>query len=206
MAEVLNLTKGENISLDKTADQLTNIFVGLGWNPQKGAGADFDLDATVLCLTKEGKARNAADMCYFGKLSLYDGVIKHSPDDLTGGSSDDGDDEIITFDLTKMPADVAEAIVAVTIYQAKQRGQTFGQVDNAYIRVGTADVKGNFELENVKVLAKFDLTENASGASAVIMAKLYKTDEGEWKFKVIEEVLKDFEISHLADRYGVMHK
>jgi len=46
-----------------------------------------------------------------------------------------GDDEQIKVDLKKIPENIAKVAVAVTIYDATQRKQNFGQVSKVFVRV-----------------------------------------------------------------------
>ncbi len=57
----------------------------------------------------------------------------HQGDNLTGIG--DGDDEQIKVDLSKVPDSVTKIAFTVTIYEAEQRRQNFGQVNNAFIRI-----------------------------------------------------------------------
>lgn len=88
----------------------------------------------------------------------------------------DGDDEQVKVDLSKVPAEIEKIAFTVTIDQADTRGQNFGMVSNAYCRIVNED--------NGEELMRFDLGEDASIETAVIMAELYRHD-GEWKFNAI---------------------
>lgn len=174
MSEVLNLTKGERVNLAKAAPGVVTFSCGLGWSPQSRNGAAFDLDASALMM-KDGKAYTSADLIYFRKLKSDDGAVTHSGDNLTGEG--DGDDEVITIDTTKIDtAKYTELEIAVVIYDAVSRNQTFGQVDNAYIRV--------FDPTTGADVCRYDLTEDYSTATTVVVGKLYFKD-GEWRFQAV---------------------
>lgn len=177
----LDLTKGQRLDLTKTNPGLKIVAFGLGWDP-KDNGHPFDLDSFALAL-KGGKLKGELpdNILYFNSPkknnfpTLLDGALVHSGDNLTGVGA--GDDETITVDLSKLPADVDEVVICVNIYQAPSRGnQNFGMVDNAFVRVYDGDSKNE--------LCKFDLTEDYSAFNAMVMGKMYLKD-GEWKFQAI---------------------
>ena len=100
-------------------------------------GAPFDLDASVFVLGEDGKVRNNSDFVFFNNLTGGDGAVVHQGDNLTGQG--EGDDEVIVVTLDKLPANVAKISFAATIYEADQRRQNFGMVQNAFIRVVNGD-------------------------------------------------------------------
>lgn len=172
----LSLSKGQNISLTKEAGPagLTQIVIGLGWDARTTDGAGFDLDSSAIVATADGAALSDKHFVYYNNLDSGDGAVKHSGDNLTGEG--DGDDEQILIDLTKMPANADKVAIAVSIYDAEARGQSFGQVRRAYARcinVATRDE-----------LVRFDLSEDAATETAMIFVEVYRHGE-EWKFRAI---------------------
>lgn len=94
----VSLQKNQTVSLVKGGRPLlSQVKMGLGWEPAF-RGKDIDLDASVIAY---GPQRNHIDSCYFGKLSILNGAIKHSGDNLTGEGG--GDDEVIVVDLGRIP-------------------------------------------------------------------------------------------------------
>ncbi|MDR2140824.1 MAG: TerD family protein [Deltaproteobacteria bacterium] len=170
----VSLSKGGNVSLSKEAPGLKAIFVGLGWDARATDGAEFDLDATAFLLKNDGKVRNDQDIIFYNQLKSPDGSVEHMGDNRTGAG--EGDDEVIKIGLDKVPAEVEKISVAVTIHEAEQRHQNFGQVSNAFIRVVNQD--GGQEI------ARFDLSEDMSTETAMIFGEIYR-HSGEWKFKAI---------------------
>lgn len=191
--EVVNLAKGGRIDLSKAAPGVHIFAFALGWDPQVYSGADFDLDATAF-LTKGGKCVSGADLVGYMTpgfvtpemkennpsllpgLRNYRGFASHSGDDKTGGAP--GDDEVILIDTDKIDLNQCDEIqFNVTIYDAVARKQTFGQVSNAFIRV--------FDPNNPSVeICRYDLTEDYSGDTAVVIGKLYHKD-GSWRFQAV---------------------
>ncbi|UGQ11580.1 TerD family protein [Yinghuangia sp. ASG 101] len=187
----VSLNKGGNVSLSKEAPGLTAVTIGLGWDVRTTTGADFDLDASALLCNEAGRVLSDQHFVFFNNLRSPDGAVTHSGDNLTGGG--DGDDEQIQVDLAAVPADVAKIVFPVSIYDADQRGQSFGQVKNAFIRV--VNQAGGVEL------ARYDLTEDASTETAMIFGELYRNG-AEWKFRAVGQGYASG-LSGIAKDFGV---
>ncbi|MFI0939381.1 TerD family protein [Streptomyces sp. NPDC021020] len=170
----VSLSKGGNVSLTKEAPNLTAVVVGLGWDARTTTGSDFDLDASALLTNEAGKVLSDQHFVFFNNLRSPDGSVEHTGDNLTGEG--EGDDEVINVNLAGVPADVVKIVFPVSIYEAEQRQQSFGQVRNAYIRVLNA--------ADQRELARYDLTEDASTETAMVFGELYRHG-GEWKFRAI---------------------
>ncbi|MET9220890.1 TerD family protein [Streptomyces sp. NPDC003300] len=170
----VTLSKGGNVSLSKEAPGLTAVTVGLGWDVRTTTGSDYDLDASALLCDAAGKVLSDRHFVFFNNLESPDGSVTHSGDNLTGGG--DGDDEQIRVSLATVPLQVDKVVFPVSIYEAEKRGQSFGQVRNAFIRiVNQADGRE---------LARYDLTEDASTETAMVFGELYRNG-AEWKFRAI---------------------
>ncbi|MBP0965721.1 MAG: TerD family protein [Oscillospiraceae bacterium] len=171
----ISLQKGQKIDLTKTNPGLTKVLVGLGWDTNKyDGGADFDLDSAAFLLGDSGKVNSDADFVFYGNLKHVSGSVEHLGDNLTGAG--DGDDEQIKVDLAAVPANISKIDFTVTIYDADARRQNFGQVSNAFIRI-VNEATG-------EELLRFDLGEDFSIETAVVVAELYRNN-GEWKFNAI---------------------
>ncbi|MEU7166600.1 TerD family protein [Streptomyces morookaense] len=170
----VTLSKGGNVSLSKEAPGLTAVTVGLGWDVRTTTGADYDLDASALLCDVSGRVLSDQHFVFFNNLSSPEGSVRHSGDNLTGGG--DGDDEQIQVDLATVPAQAARIVFPVSIYDAEQRGQSFGQVRNAFIRV--------VNQADGREIARYDLTEDASTETAMVFGEVYRHG-GEWKFRAI---------------------
>ncbi|MFH0244511.1 TerD family protein [Streptomyces sp. HK10] len=170
----VSLSKGGNVSLTKEAPNLTAVIVGLGWDARTTTGTDFDLDASALLTSAEGKVVSDRHFVFFNNLTSPDGSVEHTGDNLTGEG--EGDDEVIKVNLAGVPAEVAKIVFPVSIYEAETRQQSFGQVRNAYIRVVN-------QADN-KELARYDLSEDASTETAMVFGELYRHG-AEWKFRAI---------------------
>lgn len=194
----VNLQKGQKVDLTKGNAGLKTLVVGLGWDeaPKKfslfGKGQeDIDCDASALLITEStGKLAGPVDVVYYGSLTHYSGAIRHCGDNLTGAG--DGDDEQIIVELTKVPAQYSKIVFAVTIYQARERKQSFGMIKNAFIRIVDAD--------NGAELCKYNLSENYDGKTAMIFGEVYRYN-GEWKFAAVGEPTLDNGIQDVAARF-----
>ncbi|MFG3353848.1 TerD family protein [Streptomyces sp. NPDC048001] len=168
----VSLRKNETVSLVKGGRPLlSQVKMGLGWEPAF-RGKDIDLDASVIAY---GPRRNHLDSCYFGKLSILNGAIKHSGDNLTGEGA--GDDEVIVVDLGRLPADATGLVFTVNSFS----GQKFTEVAKAYCRL--------IDAATGEELVRFDLTD-AEPQTGVIMAKLIRQFSGEWEMTAMGDFVK----------------
>ncbi|MFJ7985928.1 TerD family protein [Streptomyces sp. NPDC096351] len=170
----VSLAKGGNVSLSKEAPGLTAVLVGLGWDVRTTTGSDYDLDASALLLNEAGRVGSDRDFVFYNNLTSPDGSVEHTGDNLTGEG--DGDDEAIKVNLAAVPAHVARIVFPVSIHDADHRGQSFGQVRNAFIRV--VNQAGGAEL------ARYDLSEDAATETAMVFGELYRHGS-EWKFRAV---------------------
>ncbi|MEU1041255.1 TerD family protein [Streptomyces sp. NPDC005907] len=168
----VSLQKNQTVSLVKGGRPLlSQVKMGLGWEPAF-RGKDIDLDASVIAY---GPQRNHIDSCYFGKLSIVNGAIKHSGDNLTGEGG--GDDEVIVVDLGRLPQEVTGLVFTVNSFS----GQKFTEVAKAYCRL--------IDAASGEELVRFDLT-NAEAQTGVMMAKLIKQFSGEWEMTALGDFVK----------------
>jgi tellurium resistance protein TerD len=170
----VSLSKGGNVSLTKEAPGLTAVTVGLGWDVRTTTGSDFDLDASALMVGSSGKILSDQHFIFFNNLKSPDGSVEHTGDNLTGEG--EGDDEQIKVSLATVPGEVDRIVVTVSIYDAEARGQSFGQVRNAFIRV--------VNQADDREIARYDLSEDASTETAMIFGEIYRNN-AEWKFRAV---------------------
>ena len=185
----INLKKGQKIDLKKSNPGLSTVRVGLGWDPvnQGGGGflkslfgsgkADIDCDASVFLLNGDSKP---IDLIYFGNLRTRNDSIKHTGDNLTGEG--EGDDEVILVDLDRIDPKVDKLLFVVNIYDCVRRGQDFGMIQNAYIRI--TDAKNNSEI------ARYNLSDDYRGKTGLLVGLIYRYN-GTWKFNAIGEGTRD---------------
>jgi tellurium resistance protein TerD len=177
----INLTKGGRINLSKEAPMMKRIRVGLCWDVNAtDTGADFDLDVTAFVLKKgatdtdKPKCLGENYMIFYNQLRSPDDGVVHTGDNRKGDS--DGDDEAIIVDTSKLTTNADEISFIVTIHEAGPRGQNFGQVRNAKIKL--------YNDETNELVTQYDLEEDFSIETAVQFGSLYKKD-GTWNFKAV---------------------
>lgn len=188
----INLTKGQKVDLTKGNPGLKKLMVGLGWDVNAfDSGADFDLDAAAFMLGDNGKCPSEKEFIFYGNLTHPSESLKHMGDNLTGEG--EGDDEQIFIDLTKIPANVSKVAFTVTIYEAEERGQNFGQVSNSFIRI--------VDESTGQEVIHYDLGEDFSIETAVVVGELYKHN-GEWKFNAIGSGFQGG-LAALCGHYGI---
>ena len=171
----VNLKKGQKVDLTKSNPGLCQIMVGLGWDINRyDGGFDFDLDASAFVLGANRKVRSDSDFVFYGNATDPSGTVRYAGDNKTGEG--EGDDEQIFVNLQTIPADVEKVDFTVTIYEAAERCQNFGQVNNSYVRIVDAG-SGN-------ELIRYDLEEDFSIETAIVVGEIYRHN-GEWKFNAV---------------------
>lgn len=166
----INLEKGQRVNVN-----LPKFVVGLGWDANASStGQDFDLDASVFVLGENKKLLTDSHFVFYNNLTSPDGAVEHTGDNLTGDG--EGDDESIKIDLSKINPNATELCFVVTIHDAENRKQNFGQVRNSFVRVYNPDTK--------EEILKYELEEDFSIETAVEFGRLYKRN-GEWKFEAV---------------------
>lgn len=175
----LNLIKGQRVDIG-----LQKLGIGLGWDPNPNASShDYDLDASAFMLAANNRVPNETFFVFYGSehkneegnSASPDGAVSSSGDDRTGGSSD-GDDETLMVDLGRLDPRIEQIVFTVTIYEAEQRKQNFGQVRNSFIRIYNAVTN--------EELCKYELAEDFSIETAIEFGRLYKRN-GAWKFEAM---------------------
>lgn len=172
----LSLSKGQNISLTKAAGPagLSTLTIGLGWDARTTDGSAFDLDSSAIVVDADGRVLSDRHFVFFNNLDSGDGAVRHSGDNLTGEG--EGDDEAISLDLGSMPATADKVVIVVSIYDADNRKQSFGQVRRAYARA--VNVADGAEL------VRYDLSEDAATETAMVFVEVYRSGP-EWKFRAV---------------------
>src|SRR4028118_19952 len=189
----VSLTKGQRVSLEKISPGLSQVFIGLGWDVKAtDTGSDFDLDSSLFLLGANEKLISDNHFIFYNNLTSPDPdkSVQHMGDNLTGAG--EGDDEIIKSNLKKVPNDVQRILVTVTIHEAQQRRQNFGQVQNSFVRIVNAQTQ--------QEAVRYDLVEDYSIETALIMAELYRKD-GEWRLNAVGSGYQGG-LQALLDRYS----
>lgn len=187
----VSLTKGQNVVLNQDGTPLADVTVGLGWDALPTAGTDFDLDASAIVCGPGQRVLSDAHFVFYNNLASPDGAVRHTGDNLTGES--EGDDERILIDLDRLGEDTAQVVFTVSIHDAERRGQNFGQVSDAFIRV----------VDNLtgREMCRYELSYDAAGETAMVFGALYRRG-GEWKFRAIGQGYAKG-LAGIAADYGV---
>lgn len=168
----VNLAKNTVLNLTKSNPSLRRVKLAAGWDIAQ-VGSDFDLDISVFLLDNN-KIKSVQDVVYYN--NLQGPGVKLDGDNQTGAG--DGDDESLHIDFSQIPSNYNKIITTVTIYDAQNRRQTFGQVNNSYVRLVDEDTNNE--------ICRFDLKNDVSTAYGVMFAELLKDDQdGTWSFHTI---------------------
>lgn len=206
---MISLSKGENFSLAKSAPGADTFLIGAGWDVKRGdTGQDFDIDIMAVSVGKDGKARNSNDFFFYGigpkddRGTLLKGkpfanaeqYLFHKGDNRDGQG--DGDDEQMVLNTSKVPADIEKIIILLTIFDADDRKQKFGSIENAFVRVVDAA-----DDSNVDKTIRYEPNEEFSSETVVAVAEFYRYN-GEWKLRAKGEGFNHGIIQALAS-YGI---
>ncbi|MER6504713.1 TerD family protein [Streptomyces sp. NPDC001455] len=187
----VSLAKGQNVVLNQDGTPLADVTVGLGWDAPPAGGADFDLDASAIICGPDQKAVSDQHFVFYNNLVGPDGAVRHTGDNTTGEG--EGDDEQILVDLDRLDESTGQIVFIVSIHDAQNRGQNFGQVEDAYIRV----------VDNLtgREMCRYELSYDAAGETAMVFGALYRRG-GEWKFRAIGQGYASG-LAGIAVDYGV---
>ncbi len=188
----LTLSKGSNLSLTKADPGLQMAMIGLGWDPRTTSGDQFDLDASAILVTANGKVRNNDDFIFYNQLASKDGSVVHQGDNRTGEG--DGDDEQVLINLTAVSPDIERIVIVVSIDQADARRQNFGQVRDAFCRV--------VNQETDQEVVRYDLSEDAASETTMVFAEIYRHG-AEWKFRAVGQGYASG-LHGIATDYGIV--
>jgi tellurium resistance protein TerD len=170
----INLQKGQRVNIQTAQGASVQKFrLGLGWDTNEtDSGQDFDLDASAFILGENGKVVSDQHFVFYSNLKEPEGAVLHTGDNLTGEG--DGDDEMIDIDFSKINPAVKSINIVVTIHDATERSQNFGQVRNAFVRLYDPNTNEEY--------MKFDLSEDFSTETAVEFGRVYLHNDN-WKFE-----------------------
>ncbi|SCF83443.1 TerD family protein [Streptomyces sp. Ncost-T10-10d] len=187
----VSLAKGQNVVLNQDGTPLADVTVGLGWDARPVGATDFDLDASAIICGPGMKAVSDEHFVFYNNLTSPDGAVRHTGDNTTGEG--DGDDEQILIDLDRLDEKVGQVVFTVSIHDAERRGQSFGQVSEAFIRV----------VDNLtgREMCRYELSYDAAGETAMVFGALYRRG-GEWKFRAIGQGYAQG-LAGIATDYGV---
>ena len=166
----INLQKGQRESI-----KAPKFTIGLGWDTNSSTtGKEFDLDASAFILGENKKILSERHFIFYNNLKSPNEAVVHTGDNRTGEGEGDYEQSIV--DLSKIEENATEICIVITIHEAEERGQNFGQVRNSFIRI--------FNTDTNEELLKYELEEDFSIETAVEFGRIYKRN-GEWKFEAV---------------------
>ena len=197
----ISLEKGQRISLTKDDPSLSELMCGLGWDviqPPKGGifgkpktKKDFDLDSSVICLDENQKLADFKDIVCFSNLKHSSDAIIHHGDNLTGLG--EGDDEVITINLSQIPDRIFRLVFVVNIYKCLEREHDFSQIKNAFVRL--------VNIADHQELARYNLSgEEYKGMTGIKLAEVYRHNS-EWKMAAIGDGFRANSLQEIAGFY-----
>ncbi|MBP2661486.1 MAG: stress protein [Firmicutes bacterium] len=188
----ISLQKGQKIDLTKGNAGLSELIVGLGWDPvEQSGGNGGGFLSGLFGGGNNGKFTSKENVVFFNNLKSPCGSVTHLGDNRTGGG--DGDDEQVLIQLPKVPANIHKIVFVVNIYDCQKRKQDFGMIKNAFIRV--------VNKSDMQEITRYNLTESYAGKTALIVGEVYR-HQGEWKFAALGESTQDLSISAVVKRYS----
>lgn len=173
----INIRKGERVNLSSAGNRVSGVIVGLGWDSASEDSAPVDCDLSAIICDSQGKAR---DVICFDKNCSANQAIVYTGDNKTGEGN--GDDERIYINFSKLTMDVGKIVISTNIYDAKAKRQHFGMVNNAFVRI--------VNWKTGEEMCRFNLTDNYSGMSGIIVAEIYHTGTG-WDFMPLGKAIRE---------------
>ena len=187
--KTITLSQGQEVKIRYFDDRpLTQIYVGVGWDPAK-KGVNIDVDSSVVLLRNQGLKY---DLVYFGELDHPSGCVHHHGDNLVGKKrvgNDNGDAENISIYLDKVPREFDCLAIVLNIYKCDERKQTFGGIDNCYIKLYDPDSKS--------VLVEYKVTGNYEHDTGLIIGTVFRSGDS-WMFKAIGKGSKAISVTDIS--------
>jgi tellurium resistance protein TerD len=185
----VHLSKGQTAKLDIAAPF---VLVGFGWD----CGREFAIDASAFICAINGHVRSDEDFVFYGNLDWNDRTIWS-----TGVCycSEINDDEAIYVDFNRLPEWVDKIVFTITIYDAKNRRQTFGQIGSMYVRVARAQNEFDAVGEN---MVRFDIVKGLTDETALVVCELCRNNN-EWEMKAIADGNQG-DLEMMCQKYGVL--
>lgn len=169
----INLEKKEKINLEKASDKLKKVKAVLWWKAPNHF-PKFDLDVSAFCLqTTPNGPKLLADeyFVFYNNESTPDKSVVKSPDVRDSGS------EELVIDIPALPTTVDEISIIVTIHKGDERKQSFGQIEDAGIKIYNEDTG--------EEICFFDLDEQFSNETAVQVGSFFNPGSGEFSFQAV---------------------
>ncbi|MAH04460.1 MAG: hypothetical protein CL561_02760 [Alphaproteobacteria bacterium] len=186
---------GEEINLTRLDPSLKRVLIGMGWDAKVFADESTpDLDVSLFLLDKNDMTRDNEDFVFYNNLEACEGGVQHHGDNRTGAG--DGDDENITITFNEIPYDVLRIEVVLSIYQGREKEQSFKDVENIFFRLVNADTT----IE----LFRIELDKIVGGDDAVgVKIGSFKREGPNWFFEARAEPVERG-LEEAATEYGII--
>lgn len=187
--EAVPIKMGQKISLNQTLSNISRFLIALEWNADAG-GQPFDLDVSIFMTDSANKTAEEDFIFYNNPVSRCGSIRLKSDGDL---GITECYDETVQFDLSRVPSHIQTLAITVTIDEADERGQNFGKVSDAYLRVIDPDTR--------KEVLFYQFAEQLSAETAIVITEIYRHKD-EWK---INPIGRGFEggLQALCENYGI---
>ena len=146
--------------------EVDKINVGLGWDFD--SSETYDLDASI---TAFDECNEPIESIYYGRLDGLSGAVHHFGDNLTGVG--EGDDEVISINLSKIPSKVQSLAVTVNSYKSN----SLIKAKEAFIRL--------FENKSQREIGKFVLNKTKDCIGLLLGLLERNRQDGGWFFRVM---------------------
>ncbi|MBU3191773.1 TerD family protein [Clostridium bowmanii] len=186
----IKLGKGQKLSLNQNAKNLSKLIVTLDYNAITNGRNDFDLDVSVFMVDVNDKTIEKDFIFYENTKSTCGGIVIKADHNT---SLKDAYNECIQLDLNLIPSHIKKLAFTVTIYEATERNQNFGQLSKGYFRIIAGDSKQEF--------LNYKFNENLSIETAMVVAEIYRY-KNEWKINCIGSGFRGG-LEALCDNYGI---
>ena len=189
---VSQIGRGETVNLKMADPELNDLRIGLGWDAVEGGEIEMDLDASIFMLGADNRCRSPKDMIFYNQMESECGSVVLCGDNRTGQG--EGDDEYLEVNLSKIPEDVVKLAITVSIYEADERKQSFGQVESSFVRLANN--------QSQREIAKYVLSEECFKETAFVFGEIFRSDEDSWSFRALGRGFTG-ELRFLCDLFGV---
>ncbi|OLN22021.1 hypothetical protein BTO30_11875 [Domibacillus antri] len=188
---MIKLVKGQKVDLTKQSSIRTSIRLGLGWDISKDMTPRYDLDIVALLVDDDGVVRSPEHIVFYNQLTALDGAVVLSNDNQTGAGT--GDDEELFLQLSHVPGFIDKVVAAIVVHDADERGQTFGEMKDAFVRIVNEDTK--------QEMYRYELGKDFAGETAIVAGEVYRTKNG-WVFSALGKSI-DGGLFSLCREYGI---
>ncbi len=190
VARSIKLKKGQKLSLNDNAENLSRLLVTLDFNVIKNVNVEFDLDASIFMVDINGKT-NEKDFIFYENTNSTCGGVVIKQDHNT--NLKEAYDECIQLNLNLIPESIQKLAFTTTIYEANERLQNLGHVSEGYFRI----IDGNTKQE----ILNYRFDEKLSLETAMVVAEIYRY-KSEWKINCIGSGFRGG-LEALCSNYGI---